>query len=134
MSKIINEWFFDRIYDDQIMDLIHKGLKKRISKWTNDSYLQLRRHLHRHPTQKSAAFMEESKTEAVVCGHKVCFLTALLCDEGPLGGFHFIIYVGPEEVIAKRRDETRARFAEHFRHSGVDGFLIEEDMRRNPHN
>ena len=83
------------------MDLIQRGLKKRISKWTNDAYLQLRRHLHRHPTQKSAAFIEESKTEAVVCGHKVCFLTALLCDEGPLGDFHFIIYVGPEEVIAK---------------------------------
>src|ERR1700738_3328109 len=112
MSKITNEWFFDRGYDNQTMEWIHEGLNKRISKWTDDAYLKLRRYLHRHPTQRSAAFLEGSNTEAFFDGQKVCFLTALLCDEGPLGDFHPVIHVGPEEAILKKRDELRARFIE----------------------
>lgn len=90
------------------MELIYEGLNKSVSRWTDAAYLKLHQYLHKHPTHRSAAIIEGSKTGALdVCGQTVWLLSILLCDEGPLGDFHLIIYIGPEASILKKRDEKK---------------------------
>jgi hypothetical protein len=75
--------------------------------------------------------MEETKTEAIVCGQKVWFLSTLMCEEGLSGDFRCVVYVGPQGPIQKKRNQIRARIAQHLKNPGMKGFLVEEDLRKN---
>jgi hypothetical protein len=126
--EIKTEWSFDPIYDEPSMDLIQRGLNKRISGRIDINYAKMRKHLAKHPSQKCAASMEETKTEAIVCGQNVWFLSTLACEGGLSGDFRCVVYVGPEGPVRKRRNEIRARLAKHLKHPGTKGFMIEEDL------
>ena len=129
--EIKTEWSFDPIYDDPSIDLIQRGLNKRISGWIEINYSKMRKHLAKHPSQRCLASMEETRTEAIVCGQKVWFLTTLICEEGLSGDFRCVVYVGPQGPIQSKRNKIRARIAKHLKDPGIKGFMIEEDLPKN---
>jgi len=137
--NIITEWFFDPIYDQQSIDLIQGALTERISAWIRSTYEKLREHMIKHPIQKCAASWESSRTEAVIGGQTVSFLTGLICDDVPWhkptklpdsweSVFRCVVYVGPERSIVNKRREIMDQLADHFNQSGVEGYIVEKDM------